>query len=103
MGPASVIGRAHLRLGHMTTGALWQNARFHSLTQFLMTQPATPEATPDFSVDPARIIGLLASELGVRPAQVSATVQLVDEGDTVPFIALYRHEVAGGSHETVLL
>ncbi|MBI5921151.1 MAG: RNA-binding transcriptional accessory protein [Betaproteobacteria bacterium] len=37
----------------------------------------------------------IAAELGVRPAQVSATVQLLDEGATVPFIARYRKEVTG--------
>ncbi len=67
-----------------------------------MTQPVTPEATPDFSADPARIIGMLATELGVRPAQISATVQLLDEGATVPFIARYRKEVTGGLDDTVL-
>ena len=67
-----------------------------------MTQAETPDATPDFSADPARIIGLLASELGVRPAQITATVQLLDEGATVPFIARYRKEVTGGLDDTVL-
>ena len=37
----------------------------------------------------------IANELGVRPAQVIATVQLLDEGATVPFIARYRKEVTG--------
>ncbi|WP_163647575.1 Tex family protein [Modicisalibacter sp. 'Wilcox'] len=38
----------------------------------------------------------LAEELGVRPAQVTATVELLDGGATVPFIARYRKEVTGG-------
>ena len=67
-----------------------------------MTHPETPEATPDFSADPPRIIAQLASELQVRPAQVTATVQLLDEGATVPFIARYRKEVTGGLDDTVL-
>jgi uncharacterized protein len=37
----------------------------------------------------------IAAELGVRPQQVMATVQLLDEGATVPFIARYRKEVTG--------
>ncbi len=37
----------------------------------------------------------LAEELAVREAQVAATVQLLDEGATVPFIARYRKEVTG--------
>jgi len=67
-----------------------------------MTNPETPAATPDFSSDPYRIIQLLATELGVRPAQIEATVQLLDEGATVPFIARYRKEATGGLDDTVL-
>ncbi|HWQ60727.1 MAG TPA: Tex family protein [Negativicutes bacterium] len=37
----------------------------------------------------------VARELGVRPAQVEATARLLDEGNTVPFIARYRKEVTG--------
>ena len=43
----------------------------------------------------AKIIDRLAAELGVRPAQVAATVELLDGGATVPFIARYRKEVTG--------
>ncbi|MDR5899591.1 Tex family protein [Halomonas vilamensis] len=42
-----------------------------------------------------RILTRLADELSVRPQQVSATVALLDEGATVPFIARYRKEVTG--------
>jgi len=38
----------------------------------------------------------IATELSVRPAQVIATVALIDEGATVPFIARYRKEATGG-------
>ncbi|MDD3484380.1 Tex family protein [Azovibrio restrictus] len=44
----------------------------------------------------------IAIELGVRPAQVMAAVQLLDEGATVPFIARYRKEVTGGLDDTQL-
>ncbi|PTL36898.1 RNA-binding transcriptional accessory protein [Candidatus Methylomirabilis limnetica] len=37
----------------------------------------------------------IATELGVKPAQVIATVQLLEEGATVPFIARYRKEITG--------
>ncbi len=37
----------------------------------------------------------IATELGVKPAQVIAAVQLLDEGATVPFIARYRKEITG--------
>lgn len=38
----------------------------------------------------------LAERLGVRPAQVAATIELLDAGNTVPFIARYRKEATGG-------
>ena len=51
---------------------------------------------------PAPIESRIAVDLGVRPAQVIATVQLLDEGATVPFIARYRKEVTGGLDDTQL-
>ena len=42
------------------------------------------------------IIKTLASELGLKEEQVEATVALLDEGSTIPFIARYRKEVTGG-------
>ncbi|MBW7900119.1 MAG: RNA-binding transcriptional accessory protein [Rhodocyclaceae bacterium] len=44
----------------------------------------------------------IAVELSVRPSQVIAAVQLLDEGATVPFIARYRKEVTGGLDDTQL-
>ncbi|MFM2479108.1 Tex family protein [Celerinatantimonas sp. MCCC 1A17872] len=44
----------------------------------------------------------IAAELGVNAHQVSATVKLLDEGATVPFIARYRKEVTGGLDDTQL-
>lgn len=38
----------------------------------------------------------IAQELNVRPEQVIAAVNLIDDGNTVPFIARYRKEVTGG-------
>nr|VFK30614.1 MAG: uncharacterized protein BECKMB1821I_GA0114274_101657 [Candidatus Kentron sp. MB]VFK75323.1 MAG: uncharacterized protein BECKMB1821H_GA0114242_101956 [Candidatus Kentron sp. MB] len=38
----------------------------------------------------------IAEKLDVREEQVTAAIQLLDEGDTVPFIARYRKEVTGG-------
>ncbi|MFZ3219091.1 MAG: Tex family protein, partial [Rhodoferax sp.] len=43
-----------------------------------------------------KIIAQIAQELRVRPQQVEATVQLLDGGATVPFIARYRKEVTDG-------
>lgn len=42
------------------------------------------------------ITGIIAAELGVSETQVSAAVELLDGGNTVPFIARYRKEVTGG-------
>jgi uncharacterized protein len=44
----------------------------------------------------------IAEELGVRPGQVDATVGLLDEGATVPFVARYRKEVTGALDDTQL-
>ncbi len=44
----------------------------------------------------------LKNELGVRLEQVEATVKLIDEGNTIPFIARYRKEVTGGLNDEVL-
>src|SRR3546814_13474138 len=54
------------------------------------------------AVDPARIVALLANELNVRATQVAATVELLDGGATVPFIARYRKEATGGLDDTLL-
>ena len=48
------------------------------------------------------IIIALAGELGLRPEQVERTVALLDEGNTVPFIARYRKEVTGSLDDEVL-
>ncbi|HRO60815.1 MAG TPA: Tex family protein, partial [Burkholderiaceae bacterium] len=50
----------------------------------------------------ARIVSRIAEELAVRPSQVAATVELIDDGATVPFIARYRKEVTGGLDDTQL-
>ena len=48
------------------------------------------------------IIDLIATELGVSPKQVSAAIQLLDVGATVPFIARYRKEITQGLDDTQL-
>ncbi len=45
---------------------------------------------------------LIATEIAATPAQVSAAVDLLDGGATVPFIARYRKEVTGGLDDTQL-
>jgi uncharacterized protein len=44
----------------------------------------------------------LARELAIRPQQVEATLKLIDEGATIPFIARYRKEVTGALDDTQL-
>jgi uncharacterized protein len=66
-----------------------------------MTETSATTSTAP-SVDQARIIAQLATELGSRVAQVAAAVELLDDGATVPFIARYRKEATGGLDDTVL-
>ena len=44
----------------------------------------------------------LAEELNIRESQVESTVKLIDEGNTIPFIARYRKEVTGNLSDEVL-
>lgn len=44
----------------------------------------------------------IAEELEVKPAQVEAAIQLIDEGCTIPFIARYRKEVTGSLNDEQL-
>jgi len=48
------------------------------------------------------IIEKLAKELDVKPWQVENTVKLVDDGNTIPFIARYRKELTGELSDTIL-
>ena len=45
---------------------------------------------------------LLASEFSLRPQQVQAAVELLDAGNTIPFIARYRKEATGSLDDQVL-
>ena len=47
------------------------------------------------------IIETLAAEMNIPAKQIESTVALLDEGNTVPFIARYRKEVTGGLDDTV--
>ena len=49
-----------------------------------------------------KIIGTIAQELGVKNSQVENTIKLIDEGNTIPFIARYRKEVTGGLSDETL-
>lgn len=48
------------------------------------------------------IAKVIANELGIKVSQVEATVKLIDEGSTIPFIARYRKEVTGSLNDEIL-
>lgn len=48
------------------------------------------------------ILNQLKEELGIRLEQVEAAVKLIDEGNTIPFIARYRKEATGSLNDEVL-
>ena len=48
------------------------------------------------------IIAKISEELGIKKSQTDAAVKLIDEGNTIPFIARYRKEVTGALNDEVL-
>ena len=48
------------------------------------------------------ILAALTAQFHLRPAQVENTVKLIDDGNTIPFIARYRKEVTGSLDDQVL-
>ena len=49
-----------------------------------------------------KIIQIIAGEFNIKPVQVENTVKLIDEGNTIPFIARYRKEATGNLSDEVL-
>ena len=49
-----------------------------------------------------KIIKIIADELNIKETQVKNTISLIDEGNTIPFIARYRKEVTGGLSDETL-
>ena len=49
-----------------------------------------------------KISNIIANELNIKESQVEATIKLIDEGNTIPFIARYRKEVTGGLSDEIL-
>ena len=49
-----------------------------------------------------KIIGIIAKELEVKEYQVQNTIKLIDDGNTIPFIARYRKEATGGLSDETL-
>ena len=48
------------------------------------------------------IAKVIAAELKIKPTQVETVIKLIDEGNTIPFIARYRKEMHGGLNDEVL-
>ena len=49
-----------------------------------------------------KIVKTIAEELNIKTQQVENTIKLIDEGNTIPFIARYRKEVTGGLSDETL-
>lgn len=49
-----------------------------------------------------KVVEIIAQELQIKQSQVERTIKLIDEGNTIPFIARYRKEVTGGLSDEVL-
>ena len=49
-----------------------------------------------------KIIQTIAGEFNIKPVQVENTIKLIDEGNTIPFIARYRKEVTGNLSDEIL-
>ena len=96
------------RCGPQNRFGLWHNwaqslsTRIQSLHPNLMTESTQIIPARDPQIIRQRIVQQLAGELSVQPRQVSVTMELIDGGATVPFIARYRKEMTGGLDDTVL-
>lgn len=49
-----------------------------------------------------KIVEKITQELGLKTWQTEAVIRLIDEGNTIPFIARYRKEATGAMHDDVL-
>ncbi|HET8843175.1 MAG TPA: Tex-like N-terminal domain-containing protein, partial [Ktedonobacteraceae bacterium] len=69
-------------------------------TQDSLTEgAATTNATPAETLPLSELARTLSQELGLTSKQIASTVTLLDEGNTVPFIARYRKEVTNSLDE----
>ena len=50
----------------------------------------------------SKIVNIISKELKIKPSQVESTIKLIDDGNTIPFIARYRKEATGGLSDEVL-
>ena len=49
-----------------------------------------------------KIVDIISKELNIKATQVESTIKLIDEGNTIPFIARYRKEATGGLSDEIL-
>ena len=49
-----------------------------------------------------KIVEIISEDLKIKPSQVDATIKLIDDGNTIPFIARYRKEATGGLSDEIL-
>src|ERR1700760_3779091 len=62
-------------------------------------QPASPASRSDESLSVMEVAQRLSTELAINRDQLVRTITLLDEGNTIPFIARYRKEVTGSLDE----
>ena len=83
-----------LRRLRMTPMAMWN--RLSYCPQMHHYRPETNKIRMMILIEEMSIPSLIAAEIGCQSKQVIAAVELIDNGDTIPFIARYRKEVTGG-------
>src|SRR5215510_11689060 len=77
-----------------------RTAGYDKLRHDAMQTSLTPPRT---APDPNRLdLSRIAQDLQIRKVQVESVVQLLDEGNTVPFITRYRKERTGGLNEEII-
>ena len=87
---------AHISCGQVPVAALALGQRCGKLAPFLVFSVLWAHERMQ------KIIGQIAAELKVGAAQVTAAVELLDGGATVPFIARYRKEATDGLDDSQL-
>src|SRR6186997_765745 len=67
----------------------------HSHSKFWLSSPEAETAFQHDRITPMTHAEQISSQLNVKPSQVTAVIHLLDDGNTVPFIARYRKEMTG--------
>src|ERR1043165_9947019 len=64
-------------------------------SKFWLASPEAETALQHDRITPMTHAEQISSQLNVKPSQVTAVIHLLDDGNTVPFIARYRKEMTG--------